>query len=84
MMELNRKKFSYKIDGAEHLLCSPNVGIIKKYKKDLKECESGKKDEIDAMIELLRQCGLPEKVSESLEMHHIEQIIGDISGEKKN
>jgi hypothetical protein len=83
MQELSRKTFRYKIDNVEHCLICPNIGIVRQYKKDLKECEAGKKDELDAMIDMLEKCGLPKKVTETLEIHHIEKIIGDISGEKK-
>lgn len=76
-MELVSKKFNLKLDGVAYELGYPTV-------KQIKELDKKKEDiGIEAVCDLVRDCGLPVDVIDSLQADHLNAIVEALMGKNK-
>ena len=78
-MELKRRKLKFTLDGEEYKVLFPTVRQLDSYQKDL---DKNKGKELDCLVSFLDNLGLSKDVSYGLEVTHLEQIVGEISGSK--
>lgn len=82
MIEFQRKKLKFKLDGQEYGFNFPTVGQYRSFNKKLKNMGEG--NEFDCMIEFLVSMGLNAEIAEGMEVDHITAIFDEISGQKKS
>lgn len=79
MIEFDRKKLKFKLDGKEHEVNFPTVGQLKAYQKANQESQ----DTFETTVDFLEKLGLEKEVCMGLEADHLKTIVEYISGQKK-
>lgn len=76
-MDLSSTTLSLKWNGDEFKLKHPSVKQHMLYTKDL---EKSKGKEVECLIKFLEGLGLPTEVSYEMELGHLQQVVGALTG----
>lgn len=82
-LELKRKIVNVKLDGKSYALTVPNLREAESYQEKVNLADKEGKY-FDLVCDFLKDRGLPEDVVSSLEIDHVNLIIENLLGVKKN
>jgi hypothetical protein len=78
-MDFKRKVFKFSVDGKSFEVKHPTVRAIQDFKNKQKN-----EDDLEPALDMLENLGLPKEVAYELEPDHLNVIIENIAGAKKN
>lgn len=80
MIELKKKVYKFKYDGAEYVLKAPTIRQVEKMQREAKELKE--ENAIESTLNFLNDLGLPKKIAYDMEAEHLETIVNAVSGVK--
>lgn len=83
MLEIQKRVLELKINGHLYKLKFPTIYQLKKLNELSKDVKDDKSAEIDLIVEMLADLGLPKEVSYDLEPEAFQKIIETLSGQQK-